>query len=208
MRYLPIILMLTIAPSAGFAQFYEGDFMISAGGSWKAKNYTLKESLDSQLDIQIGYYPMERLGLGLLGNYGLSQYSYSETKGDGVTYVKYRDGRWGGVGPYVRYHLGDERFSFFGQLSIVFGRVGQDSESNLTEGTPLYYREEGNYSQVGISGGIWWYFTPRFGAEAIVSSEWVTANIRSGNVESDREVAEYGKARITDNGGGGTIRLI
>ncbi|MEO8590461.1 MAG: hypothetical protein ABI432_13885 [Flavobacteriales bacterium] len=199
--------IMMVMPAHG--QFETGDLLLSVGGSYKAKQYDLKETLNSEIDLQLGYYPIPRVGVGLIGNWGLSEFDYAKTNEiTGVTETNYKEGHWGGIGPYVRGHLGSPDFSVFGQLSAVFGRVEQDSENNLTDGNDQYYRQEGNFQQYGFSMGVWWYFTRRFGAEILGTSDWTFAKIRSGNVSTNGELDSSEPQRIDDTGGGGSIRLI
>lgn len=209
---IPSVLAVVAAIINGlptYGQFETGDLFLSAGGSYKSKKYTFKETLDSQIDLQVGYYPVPRVGVGFLSSWGLSEFSYSKTDDyTGATSFNYKEGHWGGIGPFVRGNLGDPTFSVFGQLSAIFGRVEQDSENNLTDGNEMYYREEGNFQQLAFSVGLWWYFTRRFGAEVLGSADWTFAKIRSGNVSSNGEVENNEPQRVEDTGGGGSLRLI
>lgn len=211
MRHAPIVLsaaLLTVGASLQ-AQWERGDFVLGAGGSWKSEEYRVKETLDSELDMIIGYYPIPRMGVGLLGNWGLTKFSYAEEDpADGVTYTNYKEGHWGGVGPFIRGHLGIPKFSVFGQLSAVFGSVEQDSENNLTDGNLTYYRQEGGYQQYAFAAGVWYFFTRRFGAEFVGSADWTFATIRSGTVENDGEITNYNEKNYDDTGGGWSLKLL
>lgn len=182
--------------------------MISLGGSWKSEQYRVKESLDEELDLLIGYYPIKRFGVGVTGSWGLSKFSYAETDDyTNTTEYNYKDGHWFGMGPCIRGHLGSPEFSIFGQMSAIFGSVEQDSENNLA-GTALEYRQEGSFQQYSFGAGLWWYFTRRFGAEFIGTADWTEAQITSGTVASDGRIENPNSENYDDNGGGWSVRLI
>jgi hypothetical protein len=208
-RNLALILPILIACTPLLAQYDEGDFMISFGGSWKSEEYRVKETIDQELDLMVGYHPLKRMGVGLVGNWGLTEFSYAEEDpGTGITYTNYKKGNWGGIGPYIRGHLGPPEFSAFAQLSAVFGKLEQDSENNLTDGNYLYYRQEGNFQQYSFGAGVWWYFTRRIGVEVLGLADWTVANVRSGNVGSDGEVDNYNSERYEASGGGWSLKLL
>lgn len=204
-----IAMLALLAHDHLHAQFNEGDFMISLGGSWKSEEYRVKETLDEELDLMIGYHPLSRMGVGLAGNWGLSEFSYAEDDpASGITYTNYKKGRWFGLGPYVRGHLGPPEFSAFAQLSAVFGTMEQDSENNLTDGNYLYYRQEGSFQQYSFGAGVWWYFTRRFGVEVLGLADWTVADVRSANVGSDGELENVNSERYEASGGGWSLKLL
>ncbi|MBL7965048.1 MAG: hypothetical protein JNM31_14535 [Flavobacteriales bacterium] len=206
---LTILLLLFLSFDQASAQFEKGDFFTSFGGSWKSQQYRVKETLDREIDLQIGYYPISRMGVGMLSAWGLSKFSYAETNQiSGVTKSNRKDGYWGGVGPFIRGNLGIPRFSVFGQMSALFGRVEQDSENNLAGGAMMTTRAEGNFQQYAFSAGLWYYFTRRFGAEILGSADWTFANITSGTVGTDGELLNANSARYDDTGGGWSLRLM
>ncbi|HMC97992.1 MAG TPA: hypothetical protein VKG92_10070 [Flavobacteriales bacterium] len=208
MRHLLLLpSLLLLVQGTVHAQFNKGDLVLSLGGSYKSKEYDLKETLDSQIDLQIGYYPVPRIGVGLAGNWGLSRFSYAQPAGD-ITYTNFKEGHWGGIGPYVRGHLGHPDFSVFGQLGAVFGSVDQDLENNLTTGIYSAAKQKGTYQQYSFAFGAWWYFTRRLGVEVLGTADWVYAQIQYGTVGADGEVTYADTSHHDDSGGGFSLRLV
>ncbi|MCB0794308.1 MAG: hypothetical protein KDB88_06190 [Flavobacteriales bacterium] len=187
----------------------KGNFFLSAGGSWKAEEYRVKSKLRWSLDPQVGYFVIDKVSIGLIGNIGFSEFDYSETNEiTGITKTNLKEGGWWGLGPAVRGHLGSEKFALFAQLSALFGSLEQNSENNFTENNDTYLREKGSYQMVSFSPGFAWNFIPKLGVEALAHFYWASAYVRSGNVSQDGQVDELNAQQYSATGGGWSVNLV
>ena len=210
---LPVLCSLlslaVVAQTEDPGPLQKGNFFVSAGGSWKSKEYRVKSDLRWSIDPQVGYFLTDRLSVGVGSTFGFTAFDYSETNSiTGVTATNSSNGNWWGIGPTIRGYLGSEKFALFGQLSGNFGQLEKTSENNFTIGNDTYLREQGSFSMYSFSPGAAFYFGPKIGAEVMATAYWVIANVRSGNVTEDGQVEELNSAKYDATGGGWAINLV
>jgi len=187
----------------------KGMFFASVGGSWKAKEYRVKNTLRWSIDPQVAFFVNDWLSVGLGGTFGFDEFNYTETNViTGITRSNLQEGRWWGLGPTVRGHLGSSKFGLFAQLSAHFGELEKNTENNFTDLDDTYLREQGSFQMYTFSPGAAYYFSPKFGAEVMAHAWWTLADVRSGNVTDNGQVEQFNSARYDATGGGWSVNLI
>ena len=187
----------------------KGMFFTSVGGSWKAKEYRVKNTLRWSIDPQVAFFVNDWLSVGLGGTFGFDEFNYTETNViTGITRSNLQEGRWWGLGPTIRGHLGSSKFGLFAQLSAHFGELEKNTENNFTDLDDTYLREQGSFQMYTFSPGAAYYFSPKFGAEVMAHAWWTLADVRSGNVTDNGQVEQFNSARYDATGGGWSVNLI
>mgnify|MGYP001828098508 CR=1 FL=1 len=200
-RTIQISLMALTFSISSYAQMEQGTFYGAGHFNMRAQDFNVTQGLEWSLTPQMGYHIRNMWSAGLIGTVGFQHVdSYSQNEAAGTSNASQKRGSWGGFGPLTRLHIGSEKASLFGEMSFQYGWFEQRSETSATQADESYYLQKGTYQQLNVGPGLALYFTPRIGAEFLLTYYWINAQRKSGTVFSDSEVENYNTQNIQDDG--------